>query len=548
VSQFTPVLDADHTAVLPAPRIAGRFRDAASVAAIAGIAAVAVLRIALILRYRIDSDETQHLHVVWAWSHRLLQYRDFFDNHMPLFHLLAVPLLRLAGERPETLLLVRLAMFPLFAAMALLTYRIAATCYAGRAAIWATVIGCVAPDFFLCSIEFRPDVLWAASWLASIAILVCKPLTPRRAALSGLALGIAAATSAKTSLLAFSLAVAAIVTLVIVGERLTAYIKFALAFAASAIVPVAAVAVYFFARGAWNSFIYCTFTHNIVASEHPWRILYLIPAIAFIAAMTRRIARHEASAGVRRRRIFLFLIASIYGAALVSMWPVVETEHWLPFYPIFAAAVVPPHVPKRRGQTHRLLFAILAIEFFWILHVSTPWRNHTIPAMTLIQQAMTLTTPAESVIDLKGEIVFRRRAFYYVLEKLTRKAISKGRIHDTIAADILRTHTMVSVPDNLSFPLDGRAFLARNFVRTGCVRVAGMMVNGHEFRIEIPGHYSLLSDHADFNGTLDGTPYAGPRFLAAGIHTIDAAQRSAVVWRRAAALGFSPFVVDGRCE
>ena len=123
MSQFSPLLDGDRTAVLPAPRIARRFRDAATAAAIAGVAAVAVLRIALIFRYRIDSDEAQHLHVAWAWSHGLLQYRDLFDNHMPLFHILAVPLLRLAGENPETLLFVRLAMLPLFAAMTMLTKR-----------------------------------------------------------------------------------------------------------------------------------------------------------------------------------------------------------------------------------------------------------------------------------------------------------------------------------------------------------------------------------------------------------------------------------------
>ena len=548
MSQFTPLLDVHRAAVLPAPRIADRFRDAATVAAVAGIAAVAALRIALIFRYRIDTDETQHLHVVWAWSHGLLQYRDFFDNHMPLFQILSVPLLRLAGERPEALLFVRMAILPLFATMALLTYRIAASCYPGRGAVWATVIGCLAPDFFLCSIEFRPDVLWTASWLAAIAILVCKPLTTRRAALSGLTFGIAAATSAKTSLLAVSLVLAAIVTLAIVRERFTPYIKSALLFAAFAVLPVAAVAVYFFARGAWDSFVYCTFTHNIVASEHPGRLLFLIPSIAIIATMTRLIARREAPAGIRRRRIFVFLIASIYGAALISIWPIVETEHWLPFYPIAAAAAVPLFVPNRRGDSHRLLFATLAIELFWILYVTTPWRNHTISSMTLIEQATTLTTPAESVIDIKGEIVFRRRAFYYALEKLTKKAISKGRIHDTIAADVLRTHTMVSVPDNPSFPPDGRAFLSRNFVRAGCLRVAGMMVTGPEFRIEIPAQYSLVSDRADFHGSLDGTPYAGPRFLAAGIHTIDAPQRSAVVWQRAAALGFSPFIADDRCE
>jgi hypothetical protein len=547
VSQFTPLLDADRAVALPAPRIAGRFRDATAAAATIGVAVTAALRIALIFRYRIDSDETQHLHVAWAWSHGLLQYRDLFDNHMPLFHVLSVPLLRLAGEHPETLLFVRLAMLPLFAAMALMTYRIAAACYPKRAAIWATVLGCVAPDFFLCSIEFRTDILWTASWLAAIALLVCRPLTTRRAAFAGLALGIAAATSAKTSLLAVSLAIAAIATLLLTRERFANRIKPALIFAATAIAPVGVVAVYFVARGAWNAFVYCTVTHNIVASEHPGRLLFLIPSIAIIAAGTRHIARQDAPPEVRRRRLFLFLTASVYGAALISLWPIIETEHWLPFYPIAGAAMVPLFVPERR-ESPRLLFAVLAIELLWIVHVSVPWRNQTIQSMALIEQATTLTAPNESVIDLKGEIVFRRRAFYYVLERLTKKAISQGRLHDTITADILRTHTMVSIPDNPSFPRDGRAFLQRNFVRTGCVRVAGMMVTGREFRIEIPAEYAMVSDHGEFHGTLDGTTYEGPRFLVAGVHTIDASHRSAVVWQRAAALGFSPFITDRRCN
>ena len=36
-----------------------------------------------------DSDEPQHLHVVWAWTFGLLPYRDVFDNHSPLFQALS---------------------------------------------------------------------------------------------------------------------------------------------------------------------------------------------------------------------------------------------------------------------------------------------------------------------------------------------------------------------------------------------------------------------------------------------------------------------------
>jgi len=41
---------------------------------------VLLLRIVSVFHYHFDSDEPQHLHVVWGWTHGLLQYHDIFDN------------------------------------------------------------------------------------------------------------------------------------------------------------------------------------------------------------------------------------------------------------------------------------------------------------------------------------------------------------------------------------------------------------------------------------------------------------------------------------
>jgi hypothetical protein len=516
-------------------------------------AAVMALRITTIFRYRIDSDETQHLHVAWGWANGLLQYRDMFDNHMPLFHMLAGPLMRIAGERPETLILARIAMLPLFAAMSLLTYRIAVSCYPPRAALWATVIGSLAPDFFLCSVEFRTDVLWATCWLAAIAILVRSPLTKWRTEAAGLALGIAAAISAKTVLLAASLGIAAVATLVLSRDRpvrIREITNCATSFSVAALLPPSLIAAYFALRGAWKPFVYSTVTHNLVTSEHPHR-MFLFPALLLLIILgTQRIVRDNIPFTVRRRRIFVFLAASICGTALICLWPIIETEHWLPFYPIAAVATVPMLLPDEGGR--RVAIAIIALELVWIVRLSTPWRNEVIPSMALIEQTIKLTGPAESVVDLKGEMVFRRRAYYYVLEKITKKKISSGILQDTIAADVIRTKTMVAVRDNSSFPKSGRAFLQRNFVRVGCLRVAGMIVpRSRTFRIEVPGEYGIVSDRDDFRGTLDGSPYFGPRFLTEGRHTLVAsasANRYAVIWQRAAAIGLSPFVPDRRCR
>src|SRR6266849_5429986 len=78
------------------------------------LAALLLLQVTYLFRYHVNMDELQHLHVVWGWAHGRLQYRDVFDNHAPLFHLLCTPLFLAFGERPEVLYLMRLAMIPFY--------------------------------------------------------------------------------------------------------------------------------------------------------------------------------------------------------------------------------------------------------------------------------------------------------------------------------------------------------------------------------------------------------------------------------------------------
>jgi len=542
VTELTSTSNRSMTGVLrPSPLIVTRIDG--SMIAVAAAAVVVVLRIALLFRYRIDSDETQHLHVGWGWANGLLQYRDFFDNHMPLFHVLFAPLVAMAGERTDILVMARMAMLPLFAAAALLAYRIGSSVYPRGPAAWATAIGCLAPGFFLCSLEFRTDDLWTVCWLACIAILVCSELTLARAALAGLMLGLAAAVSAKTTLLAACLVIAAVATHLLMRDRSRPAMRVlvnAMVFALAALVPPALIALYFASRGAWRPFWYCTISHNLVASEHPRRMLLLPISLAIIVAFARGILRDDAPFAIRKRRLFLFLVSAAYGAALISIWPIIESEHWLPFYPLAAVAFIP------RLRMARMAPVLLSVELLLLVQLGAPWRDNTAPSVELIAQTMRLTSPAERVVDLKGEMLFRQRATYYVFEKITKRAMSEGRLKDTIAADVLRTGAMVTIPDNDGFPRQGRAFLNRNFIRVGAIRVAGLTVPADQcFRIEVPAVYSVVVEHGNFRGLLDAMPYVHSRYLAAGIHRLEpataAAGRTAVIWQRAAAQGFSPW-------
>jgi hypothetical protein len=56
-----------------------------------------IAKVWTVFSYRFNSDEPQHLHVIWAWTHGMVQYRDVFDNHMPLFQIMCAPILGMLG-------------------------------------------------------------------------------------------------------------------------------------------------------------------------------------------------------------------------------------------------------------------------------------------------------------------------------------------------------------------------------------------------------------------------------------------------------------------
>src|ERR1700730_9988067 len=86
--------------------------------------AALTLKIVCAFHYRIDSDESQHLHVVWNWTQWMLAYPDLFDTHSPLFQALCAPLFQLLGELASILILVGLVTIRLLVVCLWLVWKI----------------------------------------------------------------------------------------------------------------------------------------------------------------------------------------------------------------------------------------------------------------------------------------------------------------------------------------------------------------------------------------------------------------------------------------
>jgi hypothetical protein len=493
------------------------------------LAAALVLRALAYFRYRFDSDEQQHLHVTWGWTAGKVQYRDLFDNHAPLFHLLTAPILAAFGERPDILLWMRAPMLLLFAAVVWATWDLGRTLYGERVAAWAVALLILFPPFFLKSLEFRTDNLWNAFWMLAVAGL----LRGWRPFLIGFLLGCAAATSPKTAVLLIALAGAALLLRLFRGARWSA--PWAAEAAIGLVLVPGVLAIGFAAAGALDELVYCLFTFNgrvALLREHLWIGRALFPftaaAVAYAAWRTRGTGH--------RWRWYLAVAMGIFTVTLAGFWPLISPRDFLPMMPlvaIFAAASLRSVVP----------IAVTVAAFVGALfYYADRFENHTDWHVTMMDQALRLTRPGERLIDIKGETIYRERPFYYALEIVTRSQMARGIIRDTIAEDVVRTRTYAAQADGPMWPPAGRAWLSDHFVNLGRLRAAGQWVKPDgTFTIGVPGEYVVLTAQGEARGLLDGVTYSGAHELAAGAHRFEGERGVCVVWAPAFRRGHSPF-------
>jgi len=485
------------------------------------LAAAFALRLLLIFTYRFDSDEPQHMHVAWGWANGLVQYRDVWDNHMPLFHLLTAPLFLGGVDDARLLFAGRLLMLPLFVIDIALLWLIARKLFDAKTAKWATVIASLFPTSFLLSLEYRTDDLWLAFWLAAIAVLLSNIESRRRSLYAGLLVGGAFAVSMKSTVMLFAIVGAAIATRRLRrGQAWTPRLHWNF-FAAAAAIPASIFAI-FAAAGLWKPMWYDVVIHNIVPFEHAWRGLLFIPLYPIIRFIALRIED--------RRRLFVFGCAALFLLVLVVFWTRLADEDFLPLYPLLALLAA-PLLAKRHRFAPQLAVAACALA---ILFITVPWRDEAHQEIELVDEVVSITSPREPVLDLKGETVFRPRPWYFGLETLTNAHMRLGEIQDTIAGALVRTQTHVVVTDRL--PPRARRFVDDNYVRWQNLFVAGREMlgtfrayEGRRFHVAIAGRYIVLGGRA----FLDGMNADRGVYLAAGDHVFTARQavrNPTVIW------------------
>ncbi len=537
--------------------------------------AVLVLRLVYIFRYRVDSDEPQHLFVVWQWSQGLVAYRDFFDNHAPLFPILMTPVLNWLGERADILDHARVFMVPFFLLSLGAVHWLGRVLFSERVGLWAPIIAGALPNYFFPTIEFRPDNLWAAVWLLALAVLISgRPSLPR-SFIAGLLAGISLSASIKTGLLIGALAGAAGVAFLVAPAiwrefkpaRFLAHIASALA----GFVVVPGMLVVFLARqGALADMKYCIFQHNILpAGMHvegrtpSWILLAL--AVLILTLIARILFRFWGNEGTAFRRTTVFLHAGLLLSVLELAWPVNTRQNYLPVYPLAMLILCVPLISaaerissRSRISPESFLACLVVAMLGWVMLARPITINQTLPVDHLIAEALTLTRPNEYIMTHKGEAVFRPRPYYFVLEPFTRARLNNGLLPDEISDRLIATRTCVAMTITHRLPRGARHFIEDNYIPVGQLRVVGKKLPAPDregnirFTIKIPADYTLVMDGGEgIIVQLDGKPFSKSAFMEAGDHVLRIPGQEpagTLLWTRAVQHGFKPLPQDYQPE
>lgn len=532
--------------------------------------ALMVLRGITIMHYRFGGDEPQHLHVVWGWARGFVQYRDLADNHMPLFHILCAPIYKLIGDRETILYWMRIALQPLYVVAFWCTYRIGSLLFSRRVGVWAAILVGLSFDYAFYSVEFRTDNLWAPLWLLCMAVLLNGALTMRRALVSGLLMGLCFGVSMKTSLLLMSILIAGLLTVIFVGRKRLdigwARIFRALAaFCVSALIVPAAIAGAFALCGIWPQFRYWVFDNNIVPGvrNHPvWWVIIFAVGFPLVILGARRMVTATSERVLATRRSFVFVTAGFFITALVSFWPFLSRQDYLPFYPLaFVIGTGAVLTVWDRWRRHRDIANIWRVvpmpalfgvcELMVAMVVPPLWEDRTKLETDLLRDTLKLTEPGDFVFDRKGETVFRQRCFYPVVETFTEERFRRGLMADNAIQRCIDTRSCVAtLPDKM--PTATFRWIEQNYLPVGKrLRVAGVRLHSSadgkhfDFETVIPASYKIIArDARTVMGVLDGQAYEGnERFLSPGIHSFvqtSARANLVVFWAQAIDRNFTP--------
>lgn len=208
-----------------------------------------------------DHDEFEHIHSAWYIQQGDLPYRDFYQNHHPLFWLLLLPLLKIFGHSVFTIMTCRGLMLLMVAGIGFAVYKIATLATRSREVrLFALLLLMSMVVFVEKGLEVRPDVpqVLLGLWSFFYILLFFKNRRLTYLTLSGISASISFLFLQKALLLLLVYGLIFVYKLI----RREMFVKEILLFLFCFILPLLPFWIYLMSSGSWSDYVLTNWVLN----------------------------------------------------------------------------------------------------------------------------------------------------------------------------------------------------------------------------------------------------------------------------------------------
>jgi hypothetical protein len=441
-----------------------------------------ILRGALTLNRELDIDEFQHLHAAWMVSQHYILYKDFWENHTPLFYYLLLPLFRLCREGTILVLIARVIMSFTALGILALTYVLARVAHDRKTSFLAVLILSYMFIFVQKSIEVRPDQLLVILWLASLWISIRAFSTHRTSGFfyAGLLVGIGFLFAPKALLPYAAMGFTFLVQCYLRNSKgaFLRFLKFHSVYTLGFLIPIALCLALFYHMGTLKEMLASTVLENF---KYPniYRPTYLLKlrnicffllAAAGLIIHLRHLRKSSLAASANQLVlllpslflfiVFLFFMTAPYAQSALLFVPILAIYAAEALRKSIDGMMMPhPNLDIERGKLFKvraknLLFftaAIatgLVIPATMLLLKARPFTRTNADQFERMEYVLTRTRPTDVIFDGKSAYIFRPQAYFYsALFQAIVWRIQRGDIKQDIPQSLIRTNCRVVIYD-----------------------------------------------------------------------------------------------------
>ncbi len=525
------------------------------------------VRWSLLRTQPLDFDEFQHLHVAWCYTQDLVPYRDFWDNHPPLLHIVLTWLQPVSGESVEAIFTARAAMFVMALGVFGVVFGLTRAVFDSATGLAAVALLACVQVFTDKTVEVRPDsglILFGVLSLWCL-LLTLKTRSTRSAyaycIAAGCAFGAATLFSTKSMMLAAALLVAlgALGILRRRNVRLRSVFIGAATFAVGLLTALLPCGFYFAFRGGLADLSRFTVLDNLTYPERFSAMGWLEPgwsmplAIVLVLGMALLVFGQFRGRRPRDASLVLVIVAAVLVVEFAVIMPAPYAQSAclpivflvIPGGWLLRSAIRwltdPGHSAKRRwcGGTAALLM-ILGGPVDSLLRSRLAHQGDAAELqrqLALTQSVLDVTGPNDALFADYPVAIFRRHAcFHPALTSGVLHRYRHGETPNTIAEDLRRFGCTLVVKTHPPRPLpnDDRLFIREHFVPSGPSRqVPGQTYSAAQLRAG-DATFDAIADgiykiEANGSVSVDAVSVSGEVFLEAGRHSIQCADPTSPV-------------------